>query len=215
MEDVKKYIDIPLALRYMGCRGAAPDSVVALVKECAAELCDVMRPRYIFREIPISDSGELLPGGDILEHIKGCTSVLFFASTLGSDVDALIRRRESSDVSKAYAIDALASAATERFCDCAEDEIAEKYNGRYLTSRFSPGYGDYPLGVQKDLLGVVDAGRKIGLFATDSFMLSPSKSVTAVMGVSDAPLPRKKSSCSNCNMRDNCSFRKEGDRCGY
>ena len=215
MEDVKRFIDITLALRYMGCRGRAPGNILALAEECAGELCGVMKPRFVYVEKAPSDASFLLSGNDIKKHIGGCRSVLFFAATLGSDVDALIRRRETSDVTKAFALDALASAAIERFCDFAEEELADKYAGKYLTSRFSPGYGDFPLEAQTEFLTLVDAGRKIGLFTTDSFMLSPSKSVTAVIGVSDAVLPSERGSCANCNLRDNCSFRKDGDRCGY
>ena len=61
------------------------------------------------------------------------------------------------------------------------------YNDRFLTDRFSPGYGDFPMESSKDLVGLLDAGRRIGLTVSQSGILIPRKSVTAVLGVSDRP----------------------------
>ena len=49
---------------------------------------------------------------------------------------------------------------------------------------------------------------------TDSFLMNPSKSVTAVVGLSDRPQPARIRGCGFCNLRENCQFRKEGKTCG-
>ncbi|MBR3258643.1 MAG: vitamin B12 dependent methionine synthase, partial [Eggerthellaceae bacterium] len=49
-----------------------------------------------------------------------------------------------------------------------------------------PGYGDLPLEVQPDLLGLLDASRRLGITLSDSLLMSPTKSVTAIVGLRPA-----------------------------
>ena len=95
-----------------------------------------------------------------------------------------------------------------------EVELPEKYSGKYMTFRFSPGYGDYPIEMQKEYLRILDAPRKIGLTTGDSCLLVPSKSVTAVLGISDNPIERRKRGCAICSMKGKCRFRRNGEHCG-
>ena len=73
----------------------------------------------------------------------------------------------------------------EAYCDACQKELSTEAakEGLYLRSRFSPGYGDFSLDYQKELLILLDAPKRIGLTVTDSMMLTPTKSVTAVMGL--------------------------------
>jgi cobalamin-dependent methionine synthase I len=52
-----------------------------------------------------------------------------------------------------------------------------------LRPRFSPGYGDLPLELQTNLFKVLDCQHFIGLTLNDSMLMSPSKSVTAIVGL--------------------------------
>ena len=76
--------------------------------------------------------------------------------------------------------DALCSAAIEGFCDLLNARLAEGLSTR---ARFSPGYGDMSLEYQRDFISVLDAGKNIGLALTQSLMLTPTKSVTALIGI--------------------------------
>jgi len=68
-----------------------------------------------------------------------------------------------------------------------EGEIRQELaSGEGLVSRFSPGYGDLPLDYQRTLLSVLDTSRKIGVSLTDSLLMVPSKSVSAIVGVRPA-----------------------------
>ena len=69
-------------------------------------------------------------------------------------------------------------------------------------------------GVQCALLDLLDAHRLIGLSATDSCILTPRKSVTAILGLSDSPVSAHKRSCVLCPNTDNCQLRKSGGHCG-
>ena len=52
--------------------------------------------------------------------------------------------------------------------------------GGKLLPRWSPGYGGRPLALSREILARLDASKRIGVSITDSELLVPSKSVTAV-----------------------------------
>ena len=216
-------INVERALVYMGSRGRDTSVLMPLVEECREELVKAISPVYYYRLFPVKQAsggievvgtGLVLTGSSIAEHLDGCDSCILLAATLSSGTDALIRKQEAFDMAKAFVTDCLASSAVEDVCDEAEAEIRERLNGKYLTWRFSPGYGDLPLDLQSTFLNVLDAPKRIGLNVTDSGMLVPSKSVTAIIGVSDKPIPRSRQGCLGCNMYEYCAFRKGGDHCG-
>ena len=216
-------IDLERALVYMGSRGRDASALMPLVYECAEELSREISPLYIYRLFPICRKGTeievcgtelVLTGNSISEHLEGCDSCILLCATLSSGADKLIRRQEAFDMAKAFVTDCIASSAIEDVCDEAESEIKALLPGKYMTWRYSPGYGDLPLDLQGTFLDVLNAPKRIGLNVTDSGMLVPSKSVTAIIGVSDSPLPRKRQGCLGCNMFENCSFRKGGYHCG-
>ena len=87
-----------------------------------------------------------------------------------------------------------------------DDEIrAELLPGESLVQRYSPGYGDFPLECQPGLFRLLGVQRNIGVTLTDSLLMLPTKSVTAVIGISDAALPCP-AGCAACDRRD-CAFR--------
>jgi 5-methyltetrahydrofolate--homocysteine methyltransferase len=104
--------------------------------------------------------------------------------------------------------------AIEQVCSKVDELLAEKYKGWNMTFRFSPGYGDYPIELQSEFLRMLDAPRKIGLTTNNNYLLMPTKSVTAILGLSQSPIDRKKRGCAICNMRDKCRFRRNGEHCG-
>ena len=85
-----------------------------------------------------------------------------------------------SDRTLAICLDAAATAAIESSLDDLEKTLDGK-----LTSRFSCGYGDLPIQTQKEICQVLDTQRKIGVFVNETFMMSPQKSVTAIIGIKD------------------------------
>lgn len=73
--------------------------------------------------------------------------------------------------------------------------------------RFSPGYGDFPIAHQRDFSRLLDTPRKIGLTVTESCLLAPIKSVTAVIGLSETPQPCHRKGCEECGKTD-CAYRR-------
>ena len=61
------------------------------------------------------------------------------------------------------------------------DFLKEQYKD--IKPRFSAGYGDFPLSAQKEIFGMLDCARQIGLTLNDSLLMSPTKSVTSIVGL--------------------------------
>lgn len=216
-------IDRAEAFRYMGHKGGAlPESMTALADECEQRLLEAAAPKFVYAvfdiehtadSVSVSGTPLALKGRDIAAHLKDCERCVLFAATLGAGTDAVIRGYESAAMEKAVIADCMASAAIEQVCDRAEAEIREKLPDMHFTWRFSPGYGDLPLDVQRDFLNVLNAQKRIGLTVTESLILIPRKSVTAVIGVSEREIPKGRRGCAVCGMRDKCEFRKSGAHC--
>lgn len=208
--------------RYMGIKGE-PDEVIAGILDKYEEIVrNQLKPAYVYREtslvmcddgIHINGINTLFTGNDIKKHLKGCERVIIFAATVSATADKLIRQVSVTDTAAALAVDCLCSTAIEQVCDKAEQEIFTEIPAPYRTWRFSPGYGDLPISLQKDLLLFLNAQRRIGLTVTESCMMIPSKSVTAIIGISDFPQGHQKKGCDICNMRASCGFRYNGG-CG-
>ncbi len=216
-------IDREEALRYMGFGDSEPDkSFMDRIDSIESELIKTASPRFIWKVLSLSydESGNYCAGGitltgkAIAEHLEGSTEVILIAATLSSKGDMLIAKAQARSMTDALIADALASAGIEQICNKAEYLIGQELEGKYMTWRFSPGYGDLPLDLQDDFINELDAQRKIGLTVTDSSILIPTKSVTAIIGISDTPFPRKRQGCAFCNMRDRCQFRRKGVHCG-
>jgi len=210
-------------LRYMGTPPEqANESLLTLLEDCSAQILSVVRPRWTYRLSSLAvepdgvrlDSGLLLPGQSLKAHLSGCNRAVVFCATLGAEADRLIRQAECSDMARALALDCCASAAVEQVCDQIELDLHSRFPGCYFPFRFSPGYGDLPLDVNTPLLALLDAPRRIGLCATASHLLTPRKSVTAILGVADHPVETHKRSCPGCPAYDNCQYRKSGGHCG-
>ena len=109
--------------------------------------------------------------------------------------------------------DCLASAAVEAICNELERELTKKLPDWHFTWRFSPGYGDLPLSVQPQILDVLNAQKRAGVSCLESLLMVPSKSVTAIIGLSREPVENKRRGCSICSMAGRCDFRKRGIHC--
>ena len=115
----------------------------------------------------------------------------------------------------AAVVDAMASAVMEELCNALEAEIrtSVQAQGHYLTGRFSPGYGDCPLTLQQPFAIALDTVRGLGMAVTPENLLTPRKSVTAILGVADHPVTGARAGCGHCLLREKCEYRKRGTTC--
>lgn len=134
-----------------------------------------------------TDEGTVLfPFGEVKSRslakiLAPCRSAVLFAATLGMGVERYLCALEAAGPSRTFFADAVASAFIEALCDRAGEMISERF-GR-VTGRFSPGYGDLPLSIQPSLLSSLNAGRVLGITLTDSMLMIPRKTVSAIIGV--------------------------------
>ena len=213
--------------RYLGydeTKHILTDEIRMLITKCIRQMLDTIEPKVTVSPVlPVSreEDGVMvgscrLSGKDIAAHLDKCQEAVFMAATLGNKIDMLIRRTETLNMAEAVILDAASNVAIEQVCQMEEDRIREEIirSGRYLTIRFSPGYGDLPIQTQHEFLRMLDAPRKIGLSVTSSHIMTPRKSITSIMGIADIYVKGKLSGCGNCVMREKCIFRKRGTICG-
>ncbi len=201
-------------LRYMGYPSEykIDEMQLGVIRRIKDEIVSSAEPKTIYKqfEIAFADIGVevkgtevVLSGNAIRKHLEGAKTCIIMAATLGIEVDRILRRTQIKSVSDALIADACATAYIEAVCDETEKEINEKY-GR-CNYRFSPGYEDFPISQQKDIITILDAGKKIGLCTTESNLLVPVKSVTAVLGAIDT-YTSCNNKCDKCRNKERCAF---------
>ncbi len=180
--------------RYLGYKKISPpeESVASLIEECAKEMHSILMPKAIFEIFPltlgednkISFADLSFTSVDLSRNLKGCSQVAIFAATIGPQVDALIRRYERIDTVKAAILQSTGAMFAEVLVGQVNDEIKKiaATSGKRCKPRYSPGYGDLSLEIQKEFFRLLPCS-KIGLTLMDTLIMSPEKSVTAFVGI--------------------------------
>ena len=191
------------------------DQLNEQISRCEEEVLRCALVRFTIRILPVEEIRPILLGNDILRLLDGCQEAVLMALTLGTALEKLLMREEVTNMSDAYVLDILASLAVEEAADDLERQIKEKVRseGKYLTNRYSPGYGDFPIEVQRQLLDYLNAGRAIGLTLTPTNLMVPRKSITAVLGISSVPKPDIYGNCIHCPLQTKCTWAERGERC--
>ena len=194
---------------------AAIDRLVQQMDEAEALLFDAAEPAFTYEVLEADRLA--IQGVSLAKHLEGCNQIAVMAVTLGPEVDRLISETQEHRIALGVVIDSGASIMAELATNMAEEliraEIAEK-GPIFMTGRFSPGYGDSPLEMQAEVLALLHADEKLGITLSKGYMMSPSKSITAIMGLADHPVTGRLATCEECVLRDKCQLRKEGKRCG-
>ena len=182
------YCDI---LRYMGHNGKVEKQLETLISSCLEKLAAVLDQRHVIMQLPCTVTDDnvtidtmKIKSKALAARLNSCTQAYLFAATLGADVDRLIAQRAKMDSAEALCVQAFASVQIEDYCDSIEKELINgaKQQGMQLSPRFSPGYCDFDIAHQTDLLRLLEAHKRIGVSETKSHMLTPLKSVTAIIG---------------------------------
>lgn len=213
---VTKFYDEPMLcekeiLRYAGC--VKPDSkVIDVLESCVDEIGPKLSYKVCYRELPVVVDGSCCDFGafevrskNLADNLKGCSSVIVFAATIGVDIDRLIAKYGRIEPSKALMMQAVGTERIETLCDTFCSDISQE-KGIKKMGRFSPGYGDLPIETQREIFAVLECPKRIGLTLNDSMIMSPSKSVTAFVGIAEDGKERKSEKCGNCGKTD-CIFR--------
>lgn len=207
------------AIRYLGYgQNAVDDRTLALVSTCLEELDECARKKVVYRifEYIHKDEQELQIGTmnikskNLAHNLSDCEEVVVFAATLGAEVDRRLKKYSITNVAKAVVFQACAAACLEEYCDCFQQDLGQRFagEGKCLRPRFSPGYGDFDICHQEEILRILDTSKKIGLSRTENNMLIPSKSVTAFIGISKKKIECHRHGCEVCNKTD-CTYRRD------
>ena len=209
-------------LRYLSYKGITGETeeIRELIRRCRDLLEPVLRPRSCVRFFDVTcEENRLCIGSlktdsrSLYRNMKGCTQAAVMACTLGIETDRLIQRKQLTSMSESACLDAMASAYIEAWCDEVNERIrtdAAKEN-LYCRPRFSPGYGDLPLAMQKEIFSLMPVTKETGITLTDSCLMIPSKSVTAIIGMSIENRNCILQGCEECTQSATCAYSRSGE----
>ncbi len=220
------------ALRYLGYTGQAIDESLTERLEQMAKRCEEgLDPAFTWRVFPLDEercrwrkrplvalrqSSLVFEGKNINVHLKGARFAACLAATLGAESERTLRVLSATSPLDAMLFDACCNALIEDVAQAAQDDIAAEAAkaGLHARMRFSPGYGDLPLAVQPQFIQELDARRRLGITVGQSLLLTPAKSITAIVGLFDAPPPSTgRTPCQDCIAREYCSYLEKGITC--
>ncbi len=135
-----------------------------------------------------SFAGYTMKSACLARNLAGCSRVILFAATIGPQVDFLIRKSAKLDAARGAVMQAAGAMFAESYADFLNAELSRlaAAGGFVLKPRYSPGYGDVPLDVQRVFFSLLPCAQKIGLTLTSSLVMAPEKSVTAFIGMKRA-----------------------------
>lgn len=218
--NLPEQIDRGQWLERMGVRGEADARLTEQMEMAERKLFEAAAPQGIYRvtELESDASAGLktavidLPGSAIKKHLAECNSMTVMAVTLGAGIDRLIRTSQIKDMAEAVILDSGASILAEQCADILEGIIRTQMGG-FATGRYSPGYGDFPIEIQGQLIKAVDGPKTIGLTTNESYILIPRKSITAIIGMADHPVTGYLATCDECLLKESCRLRASGTPC--
>ncbi len=209
---VKEYAAPPVdereALRYGGVRGEADERLYALFERCVREASPLLSYRVCYAACTAEECiAALSEYTDLTARLCGAKYVVLFAATVGVGIDRLAARYAQLAPTQALLLQGLGAERVESLCDAFCREVNEGCAPYGMTAgtRFSPGYAELPLEAQRTLVRLLDTHRKIGLALTDGLLLSPTKSVTALIPIGENV--RSHRPCEGCTQ-ENCAYRK-------
>ena len=212
----KLYPDTKEILRYMGHRGEAPTEIMQLVDKFSKDTLSKASPKgaFVIRKIYVQKDSVKI--GDKVffstspcKNLCDCTEAVLSVLTMGADSERAILSKKSVSPLEALTVSSLFTEALEKYADAFTDELKSTFEaeGNFLRPRFSPGYGDFLIENQTYFIAETDAGRRCGVSVTDSFILTPSKTITGIIGIGSNKSKEKASPCQSCSIED-CEFTK-------
>ena len=184
-------IDVKEILRYAGA-GEMTSRMLELLDSCLNEVKEKLTYKICWSQFPVCIADNIIDmefakvkSKDLAFSLRGCDSVVIFAACIGLEIDRMITKYSAISPAKSVIFQAIGSERVESLCNIFNKEIKEKMNlqGMDTKPRYSPGYGDFPIDFQKEIFRVLDCQRQIGATLNESLLMSPSKSVTAIIGI--------------------------------
>ena len=209
-------VSVPYAqiVRYAGIlNGDVPENVSSLIDKCSPVMQEALKYKACYLETSVSISEDTvsfeyfdIKSKNLTTLLRGCDKAILVAATAGAAADILVKRAAVTSNAEALILNAIAIAGIEQYMFTLNSFFKEEYSEYELRPRFSPGYGDVELSYQKELLNVLDTKRKIGVALSDTLLMTPSKSVSAIIGIGKDGCIHIDKDCELCNKKD-CEYR--------
>lgn len=211
-------------LRYLEYKGQHIDNNLNdLIDDCIKMTKEKINPRYYLRVYPIlrdkdnssksiflKDSSLKFESNDLYKLLYKCDECIILATTLGINIEKEIRKYSYTDLTKSIVLDACATTSIEELCDSIERTLSKELNkeGKYLTIRYSPGYGDLSIESNRDIIDTLNFNKNLGLTITSNSIMIPRKSVIAIIGITSEKIKNENKKCTMCSNYTNCRYRK-------
>lgn len=176
-------------LRYWGIRGTATDDEARLADEGINLALSAATPKCVHQIYDCHVSAADTHFGSMIAHSENLAKMLekskkavVVCASAGVGIDNMMRKYSANNMALSTAIGAAGSSIVECMLDDFCADLSQKYK---ITPRFSPGYGDLSLDFQRDIFAALDITRKIGVTLDESCLMTPVKSVTAIIGIED------------------------------
>lgn len=188
---IVKELNAPLVNMKEILRYAGSKEIEEAVLDCLTEVGESLSYKVCYDIVSVSVDADIVDmdfacahSKDLAKNLRGCDKAVIFAATVGTGIDRLIAKYNRISPARALCLQAIGSERVESLCDAFEEKIKKEISDGevFFRPRFSPGYGDLSLEIQKEIFSLLDCPRKIGISLGDSLLMSPSKSVTAIIG---------------------------------
>lgn len=193
MITVKKYpfeklkIDLGEIKRYAGLFDVSRETFDGLCKECLEEAEPFINAGVCFDVFPCCVNGNAadlsfmtVRSQDLCDRLSECDKVVLFAATVGIGIDRLTHKYAVTEPTRSLIMQAVGSAVVEAVAEAFCEELARC---RSVCERYSCGYGDFELSAQKSILNALNCEKLLGVTLNDSLLMSPTKTVTAIVGL--------------------------------
>ena len=174
-------------LRYAGVKSEV-DSVNSIINECLIESKSKLIYKVCYVLVDVKIDEDIIDFGfskvrskSLAKNLSSFNKAIIFSATIGVEIDRLIAKYNVVSPVKALIFQAIGAERIESLCNVFNEDIKGQY--KEIAPRFSAGYGDLNIEFQRDIFKLLDCHKKIGLTLNDSLIMSPSKSVTAIIGV--------------------------------
>ena len=156
----------------------------AIISDYQGCVEDFVIARRDGKKIFLEGSEHVFESESLAEHLKDSYKVTFIVCTIGKALGEKVAAfLDEQEVTKAAVLDAVGSEAVEAIIKHINDLVLQQAKEQHeiLTRRFSPGYGDWPIKAQREVLLLVKA-ENIDVSVNEYCFLQPEKSVSAIVG---------------------------------
>jgi len=153
------------------------------------------------------NGGGSLSGPLIAQHMAAASEIVAILCTIGSELESHASQVFSQDPVLGLALDGVGSAAIEVLAHsiCNDIEQQARKAGQQTSIPLSPGMVGWPVEEGQGQLFALWSGEGIDINLTDSFMMTPAKSLSMIVGLGPDVFQDGRP-CDFCSMRQTCRY---------